>query len=475
MRATSMRRCVMNHYLFLALLIPLTGCATPTLVAAARDGQLAKVRAELDRGASINDTTVPWTGSFDGSNALTMAAMNGRLDVVKLLIERGADVNFASKGYGMTALQWAVDRGHTEVVKTLLDHGADVNLADRSGDTPLIYAALHGNSGLVRLLLQHGADSARIGEGRTAEGWAALNHHEDTARLLREWQGRSGQDAGSPVSAPSVGQSATKPSVPAGDIDDKPAYAAAENPNNFALVIGIEKYSNLPDAEFAEHDASAIRAHLLSLGYPESNVVALTGAKATRTAFEKVVESWLPKNVNVDSTVFVYFSGHGAPDPKNGEAFLMPWDGDPEFLEGSAYPVKRLYEKLGALKVKRVIVALDSCFSGAGGRSVLAKGTRPLVTKLDIADLKPGKVVVLTASDGDQISGTIEDRAHGAFTYYLLKGLNGAAQDASSNVTLRSLYDYLRPRVQAAAHRRNREQTPQLLPASAADVIVRAR
>jgi uncharacterized caspase-like protein len=153
--------------------------------------------------------------------------------------------------------------------------------------------------------------------------------------------------------------------------------------------------------------------------------------------------------------VFVYFSGHGAPDPASGQAYLMPWDGDPKFLENTGYPLKRLYEKLGALKTKDVVVALDACFSGAGGRSVLAKGVRPLVGKVDMGG--SGHVSVLAASGGDEITGTLEDQGHGLFTYYLLKGLN-ARRGASS---LLPLFDYLRPKVQDAARRDNRDQTPQ--------------
>jgi uncharacterized caspase-like protein len=239
---------------------------------------------------------------------------------------------------------------------------------------------------------------------------------------------------------------------------DKPTYRDSPNADDYALVIGIENYSDLPQARFAQRDAAAMRAHLLALGYPPRNVVLLQGSKATKTGIVKNVETWLPENVSERSTVFVYYSGHGAPDPKTGKSYLVPWDGDPQFLDDTAYPVTRLYEKLGALKARRVIVALDSCFSGLGGRSVLAKGLRPLVAKTDGAVPGAGKVVALAASGGDQVSGTTEAQGHGLFTYYLLQGLNSAHGAA----TARSLFDYLSPRVQDAARLQNREQKPQL-------------
>jgi uncharacterized caspase-like protein len=245
--------------------------------------------------------------------------------------------------------------------------------------------------------------------------------------------------------------------------------------DDFAVIVGIEKYSEVPPAQFADRDAKAMRDSLVAMGYPERNIVLLQGERATKTGLIKNLETWLPRNVNDKSTVFFYYSGHGAPDPKNGQAYLVPFDGDPQYLEDTGYPMKRLYEKLGALKVKQVIVAMDSCFSGAGGRSVLAKGTRPLVGKVDLGQSGGRNIISLTASASDQISGTIDEQGHGAFTYYLLRGINGAARDDKGSVTVKSLYEYLLPNVQDSAHRSNRDQTPQLQDGSSIGASLRLR
>lgn len=255
---------------------------------------------------------------------------------------------------------------------------------------------------------------------------------------------------------------------------DKPGYAVPENPDNFAVVIGVEKYASLPVADFSERDAEAVRAHLMALGYPPRNIYFLSGHQATRAKIAQSMNTWLPKRVSENSTVFFYYSGHGAPDPQTNQAYLVPIDGDAEDLESTAYPIQQLYEKLSKLKARQVIVALDSCFSGTGGRSVLAKGTRPLVGKVDLGGV-PDNVIAMTASDKSQISGTIEEQGHGAFTYYMLKGLTGAAKNASGTVTMLSLYDYLTPKVQDAARLHNRDQTPQLLPRSGEKVEIRLR
>lgn len=237
-------------------------------------------------------------------------------------------------------------------------------------------------------------------------------------------------------------------------------YKAAPREDDFALVIGIENYATIPKAEFAERDAAAVLSHIEAMGVPRRNIIHLAGSQAGFTSFKKYLESWLPRNVKPTSRVFFYYSGHGAPDPKTGEAFLVPWDGDPSFLSDTAFPVKRLYKDLAALPAAEVVVALDACFSGAGGRSVLAEGARPLVTHVDMEKGPGGKLSLLTAASASEITTTHKESSHGIFTYFLLKGLNGEAKDAAGHITAKSLFGYLQPHVQDEARRQNREQTP---------------
>jgi len=111
------------------------------LYEAARKGDVAEVRAVLDKGADVN-------ARFRyGATALFKAAERGHTEVVKLLIERGADVNVKDTFYGATAMTWALDKGHTGVVRAILARSAedagDVLLTGiRSGNAELAAAAL---------------------------------------------------------------------------------------------------------------------------------------------------------------------------------------------------------------------------------------------------------------------------------------------------------------------------------------------
>ncbi|MDP3541787.1 MAG: caspase family protein [Elusimicrobiota bacterium] len=255
---------------------------------------------------------------------------------------------------------------------------------------------------------------------------------------------------GTAPAAPAAAPAASYPASPS------PRFAVAERPDDLAVIVGIESYSDIASkAPYAERDADAYKAYVRALGVPERNIILLKGAKAGKASLEKNLEAWLPRMARADSRVYFYFSGHGAPDVKTGQAHLVPWDGDPNFLESTGYSVAKLYKKLGELPVKQVLVAMDSCFSGAGGRSVLASGARPLVGKIDTG-AAPAKITVLAASGASEISGSLDDKGHGAFTYFLLEGMN------AGKTTPKALNDYLTPRVQDEARRLNRDQTPQL-------------
>jgi hypothetical protein len=238
----------------------------------------------------------------------------------------------------------------------------------------------------------------------------------------------------------------------------------ASRPDDFALIVGIQDYRSVPAAAYAAGDAKTAKTYLEALGVPPGNVVLLTGEHASRSDITKYLEEWLPGVVKPDSRVYFYYSGHGAPDPASGEAYLVPWDGDPQFLKSTALPVSRLYADLGKLPSRDAVVMLDSCFSGAGGRSIIASGARPLVNVRDDATAPP-RTAVFAAAGGDQISGAFDLRRHGLFTYFLLRGLSGEADaDRDGHVTAAELEAYLASRVGEAARRfSNRDQTPRLL------------
>ncbi len=244
---------------------------------------------------------------------------------------------------------------------------------------------------------------------------------------------------------------------PADDIAH-PSFDAATRllgKDDMAVVIGIEKYQTLPSSEYSADDAGLVKDYLLSLGLSRRNMEWITNERATFAAIKKAVESWLPNRVTPHSRVIVYYSGHGAPEPKSRSAYLVPFDGDPNYLEDTGYPLQRLYDKLGSLPAAEIIVLIDSCFSGTGGRSVLAKGARPLVL-VETSSVLPARMVVMTATQGNQIAASSQAREHGIFTYYFLKALK------DGKGSLFEIYESIRPQVEDEAKQLNIRQSPGL-------------
>ncbi|MEW6542885.1 MAG: caspase family protein [Nitrospirota bacterium] len=236
--------------------------------------------------------------------------------------------------------------------------------------------------------------------------------------------------------------------------------------NRYAIVMGIEQYrERIPKADFAVQDAKDVAQFLTAqAGYREENVILRLNEQATKSDMEKYFEAWLKNNVDANASLLIYFSGHGAPQAATGDAYLVPYDGDPAFIEQTGYPLKRLYLMLDKLPTKNVVVMLDSCFSGAGGRSVLAKGARPMVLTVE-GLASSAKAVVLAATSGSHLSLADQEKGHGLFTYYALQGLAGDA-DANGDgaIDVQELFEYLKPQVQRVARRTyNTEQVPQLI------------
>jgi len=233
--------------------------------------------------------------------------------------------------------------------------------------------------------------------------------------------------------------------------------------NSYAVVIGIENYRDIPPVDFAANDARVVYESLTKqMGYPEENVLLLINEKATRTDIDKALGRWLQNQADEKSRIFIFYAGHGAPNTK-GESFIVPFDGDPSYIETTGYSLKLLKENLSLLPTDNIVVAIDSCFSGLGGRSVIAKGTRPLLLS-ESNPLKDAlKAVVFSATQSNQVSTSLPSAEHGLFTYFFLKGLQGEADTNNDGIVdVTELFDYLKPKVAKQAKRQNVEQVPDL-------------
>lgn len=112
---------------------------------------------------------------------LMMAAFKGLLEISQKLIARDADVNKT----GWTPLHYAATHGHLEVIALLLDKHAYIDAESPNGSTPLMMAAHYGTPEAVKLLLEAGADPMlKNQQGLNAIDFAQQAKRQDIAEIV---------------------------------------------------------------------------------------------------------------------------------------------------------------------------------------------------------------------------------------------------------------------------------------------------
>jgi tetratricopeptide (TPR) repeat protein len=233
------------------------------------------------------------------------------------------------------------------------------------------------------------------------------------------------------------------------------ALKAAEispDAKTYALMIGISKYQKLPQdlwLQFAEADAKTFAQHLASArgsGVPADQMVVLTNEQATTAAIRNAFQTFLRNRAGKKDTVFVLVAGHGTVDSRG--AYILTYDSDPQDLSATALSMTEIQSLMDdeLSKVGRVVLMADVARAAAIGNLKTAN-IGSAVEKLGEA---PGEMLGLMAARPRELSleGAQFGGGHGAFTYSLVKGLEGFAdRDDDRFVSAGELIDYARDNV----------------------------
>jgi len=260
------------------------------------------------------------------------------------------------------------------------------------------------------------------------------------------------------------------------DIERDIPEISTKNNDALAIVFGIEKYKSVSNASFAKRDAAFVKEYFNKvLGIPENRIYYKTDSDVGKAEFDKVFSTggWLEKRIKDKLTdIYIYYSGHGAPDLKNKVAYLIPYDGDPNYASQTGYCLDDLYNNLSALNARNVNIFIDACFSGANRENdMLLADARPILIKADKPSIKEN-MTVFSAASAKQISSAWPDKKHGLFTYFMLKGLKGDADaDHNNSLTIQELGNYIKSNVSETAGMLDREQTPDVQTHSPTSII----
>ena len=242
-------------------------------------------------------------------------------------------------------------------------------------------------------------------------------------------------------------------------LDENIPVSGTKANNTFVIAIGNENYQLVPSVSFAENDMEVFCKYCQkTLGVPISNIRKYKDATfgvmlSAISDLKDIAEAY-----NGDINVLFYYAGHGFPDEKSHNAYLLPVDADGKQLE-VCFPISRLYAELAALKSKSTVVFMDACFSGSQRGDGMLASARGVAIKAKEEKLH-GNLVVLSAASGDETAYPYREKGHGMFTYFLLKKL----QETKGAVTLGELSDYVTTNVKRQSVVTNRKsQTPTVI------------
>jgi hypothetical protein len=225
---------------------------------------------------------------------------------------------------------------------------------------------------------------------------------------------------------------------------------------SWAVVIGINRYNIWPPLEYAVRDAQAVAGKLKEIGFEE--VIEILDKQATRERILTMLGSELPKKVQPQDRVLIFFAGHGQteslPDGKE-QGYIIPVDGDITNYFTTAISMQQVREISERVPAKHILYVMDACYSGQG--FTRAFGIEPAINGYlqKITSLR--SVQMITA--GGKKEQVVESGGHGLFTQYFLRGLDGEAdRDNDKVITASELGAYLMPQVSRAS---GNLQTPQ--------------
>ena len=253
------------------------------------------------------------------------------------------------------------------------------------------------------------------------------------------------------------------------------------NKKRYAIIIGIENYSKkLPDTRYANQDAIMVKEYAeKALGIQEENILFRLNEQATKSEFDKVFgkNGWIDKRVITgDEEIYFYYSGHGIPSIKEKETYLVPYDGDPNYIELTCYAVQDIYKSLNEIGIKNGLVILDACFTGVDREDgALMPNMRPIMISPTIKD-KSQNIVSMLATNNYQAASYFEGHKQGLFTYFILDGMKGKADYNNNNeITIDELFNYAYANVNREALKMDKEQTPTIIGSNLDRVLVRLK
>ena len=235
---------------------------------------------------------------------------------------------------------------------------------------------------------------------------------------------------------------------------------------SWALIIGIDKYQEWPQLEYAVNDAKSVRQLLIDQFEFKADHVTILLDKEATLQYIKTALSDIAAKANQNDRLLVYFSGHGQTQSIKGGGemgYLIPVEGSTrdDRLYVTCLPMSEIKNLSNIIPAKHILFIVDACYSGLAAST---QRSLPDETKLYLKQLtsEKGRQIITAGTKGEKSIERAE-WGHGAFTYGLLEGLGKGLADLNNDrlITATELGDFLRSKV---ARLSEHKQTPQFKP-----------
>ncbi len=232
--------------------------------------------------------------------------------------------------------------------------------------------------------------------------------------------------------------------------------------NSYALIIGIDKYQNVHNLNYAVKDAESMQSMMVEyFDFPQNNVKILLNEEATYNNIRKQF-SEISKSSGENDRVLIFFAGHGETIdlPEGGEkGYLLPYDGDKADLYLTAVAMDELKEIAFMSKAKHILYLVDACYGGlavVGSRGLDSKTTPNYIDKIT---QNKARQIITAGGRGEKVIEKSE-WGHSAFTLNLGRGLKDRNADLNGNdvITASELGLFLSEKVTIDSEN---QQTPQ--------------
>ncbi|WP_234301141.1 caspase, EACC1-associated type [Sphaerospermopsis aphanizomenoides] len=222
----------------------------------------------------------------------------------------------------------------------------------------------------------------------------------------------------------------------------------------FALLIGVSEYQHgLNSLKGVVQDLEKMQRVLLHPdmgGFAEGDVRVLKNPG--KTEMEKAIEQ-LFYNRNRDDLVLLYFAGHGILDFDSNKFYLTnsktERDNYKNLVKATATEANWIKDRMNESFSRRMVVILDSCFSGAFAKE---RGVRSADITVDIKTQLGGEGrAILASSSATEYSQ--EESSGGIYTRYIVEGIETGAADTDNNglISVQELHAFAYKKIREAA------------------------